>query len=246
MDSTNRRDLYDSEPPPPARAYAWLIHAYTACGAALACFALTAAMANDFRTAFVLLWIAMFIDCTDGTLARRARVKESVPEFDGARLDDIVDYLNYTFVPIVIAYTAGLLPAGILGAAATALPLLASAYGFCRTDAKTDDHLFTGFPSYWNIAVLYFFLLQTSPTTNALFLLAFAALVFVPIGYAYPSRNPTGRKLTIGLGLIWSALLLHLTLLLPAVDTNVAALSLFFPLYYFGLSFYLDWRRRQH
>jgi phosphatidylcholine synthase len=31
----------------------------------------------------------------------------------------------------------------------------ASAYGFCQLDAKTGDHFFLGFPSYWNILAFY-------------------------------------------------------------------------------------------
>src|SRR6266571_3735296 len=34
-----------------------------------------------------------------------------------------------------------------------ALPLVASAYGFCQKEAKTADHFFRGFPSYWNVVV---------------------------------------------------------------------------------------------
>ena len=44
-------------------------------------------------------------------LARLARVKEATPRFDGARLDDIVDYLTFVFVPVLLLYRAGELPA---------------------------------------------------------------------------------------------------------------------------------------
>ena len=218
-----------------------MVHAYTASGAAIAFLALVASNQGDIRTAFILLWVAMAIDCSDGTLARAARVKEVVPEFDGARLDDIVDYLTYTFVPIAMAHHAGLLPDGNAGLVAGALPLLASTYGFCRTDAKTDDHFFKGFPSYWNIVVLYFFLLDTSPTVNAAILATLAALVFAPMRYSYPSRNPAGRWGTFTLGPVWAVWVLYLMLQLPAVSPAQAWASLYFPAYYIGLSMYLDW-----
>ena len=35
--------------------------------------------------------------------------------------------------------------------------LLSSVYGFAAADAKTEDHFFTGFPSYWNIVALYLY-----------------------------------------------------------------------------------------
>ncbi len=226
-----------------SRLLAWSVHAYTATGAALAFLALAAALQGDVRTAFLCLWAAMFVDCSDGTLARRFRVKEVVPEFDGARLDDIVDYLTYVFVPIVIAHLGGKMPDGAIGLALGSLPLLASAYGFCRTDAKTDDHMFTGFPSYWNVVVLYFFLVETDPTVNAMILAAFSALVFVPIRYSYPSRNPTGAGVTFTLGPLWALLILYLVMILPETNVTWAWASLFFPAWYFGLSAYLTVRR---
>lgn len=226
-----------------SKPLAWLVHAYTAAGAAFAFLALAAAFTGDVRAAFLWLWAAMFIDCSDGTLARRLRVKELIPEFDGARLDDIVDYLTYVFVPIVIAFIGGKLPHGIVGLTIGCLPLLASAYGFAQTEAKTDDHLFTGFPSYWNIVVLYFYLLETTPAFNALVLVVFAVLVFVPIRYAYPSRNPTGSLVTFTLGPLWALLVLYMLVRLPEPNPDLAAISLTFPAWYLVLSAYLSVRR---
>lgn len=223
---------------------AWLVHAYTAAGAALAFFALAAAIEGDVRQAFVWLWLAMFIDCTDGALARAARVKLVLPQFDGARLDDIVDYLTYVFVPVAIAHLGDRLPGGAAGVAVACMPLLASAYGFARSDAKTPDHLFTGFPSYWNVVVLYFYLLGTAPLFNAFVFALLAALVFVPIHYAYPSRNPAGAAITFTTGPAWGLLVLYLTLQLPETNTGLAWLSLAFPAWYIGLSLVLHRRRR--
>ena len=56
--------------------------------------------------------IATIVDSTDGTLARKVRIKEVVPGFDGRRLDDIVDFLNYTFLPLLLIWRAGILPPG--------------------------------------------------------------------------------------------------------------------------------------
>ncbi len=221
------------------RTAAWLVHLYTAGGAVVALLALAAAVAGDLRGAFLWLALAMFIDSTDGTFARRYRVKEVVPHFDGARLDDIVDYLAYTFVPIAIAHHNNVLPGGMAGLVTAAAPLLASCYGFCRTDAKTTDHFFTGFPSYWNVVVVYFFLLGTPPLVNGVILLGLSAMVFVPIRYAYPSRNPAGRRITFTLAPVWSVLVTYLILHLPATNPALAWASLFFPAYYIGLSLWL-------
>ena len=79
--------------------------------------------------------------------------------------------------------------------------LLSSAYGFCATDAKTDDYFFTGFPSYWNIVALYLHAARLGPAVSTrASCWCLSALVFVRIGYVYPTRTPVLRGLTIALG----------------------------------------------
>ena len=87
---------------------AWLAHLYTALGAVLALAATIAIFTNDFRTACLAFVAATLIDATDGLLARALRVKDRLPHYDGARLDDIVDYLTYVFVPVLLIWRAGL------------------------------------------------------------------------------------------------------------------------------------------
>ena len=64
---------------------------------------------------------------------------------------------------------------------------------------------FTGFPSYWNVVAFYLLALGTPPGVSAALLLFLAALVFVPIGYLYPSRTPALRGLTLALGATWGS-----------------------------------------
>jgi phosphatidylcholine synthase len=226
-----------------SRALAWSVHFYTALGAVMALEALLATVRGDARAAFLWMAAAMAVDSSDGTLARAARVKEVVPAYDGSKLDDIVDYLNYVLVPIFFALEMKLVPDRFaMGIAA--LPLLASAYGFCQSTAKTTDFFFTGFPSYWNITVFYMYAFGTSPSINATVLALLSLLVFVPIGYVYPTRQPFLRPLTIGLGLLWAAALLIALFRLPESSPTLVYGSLTFPLYYFALSFYLHYMRR--
>src|SRR5205823_3642051 len=117
--------------------------------------------AASFRWAFLLMLAAVVVDATDGMLARRIRIKEVLPNFDGRRLDDLIDFLNYTCLPLLLIWRAGLLPAG--QSAWLLLPVLASAYGFCQVSAKTDDGYFLGFPSYWNIVAFYLYILHPAP-----------------------------------------------------------------------------------
>jgi len=221
---------------------AWGVHLYTAFGAVLGFLALEATASSRYGWAFFLMAIATFIDCTDGTLARRMRVKQVLPHFDGARLDDIVDYLNYVVVPLALAYHAGLIPRGAVGLCIGSLPLLASGYGFCQIDAKTEDHFFKGFPSYWNVVVFYLYALACPLWFNNAILIVLSILVFVPIRYLYPSKNPTAQRTTYVLGAIWGVCMFVLLAQFPAPSHRLAALSLFFPIYYFAISFHLHFR----
>ena len=221
------------------RLAAWGVHAYTASGVVLAFLALRAIGEDRFGDAFRWLLIAMAIDCSDGVLARAAAVKRVLPWFDGTRLDDIVDYLTYVVVPIVLLYEAALLPAGAAPLFAAA-PLLASAYGFCRSDAKTSDHYFRGFPSYWNVFAFYAFALGLSPTATGIWVLALAALIFAPLKFLYPSRAPRYRALTVGLGLVWAAVMVGAVWMAPASPPALVWISLAYPLYYVLMSFWLQ------
>jgi phosphatidylcholine synthase len=223
---------------------AWLVHLYTASGAVAALFSAVAVFEARYRDAFLWMWAATFIDATDGVLARRARVSEVLPGFDGARLDDIVDYLTFVFVPVLLLHRSGALPAG-WGTAVASVVLLSSAYGFASADAKTEDHFFTGFPSYWNIVALYLYAASMPPVLNAAVLLALSALVFVRIGYVYPTKTPVLRGLTVVLGSIWAVMVATMIWLLPSPPVTLIVASLFFPIYYAVLSLLLHANRRR-
>ena len=119
---------------------------------------------------------------------------------------------------------------------------MASGYGFAQTAAKTPDHFFTGFPSYWNVVAFYLWALEWSPAANAVVLGLLAFLVFVPRRYAYPSRMPGLRAPTVSLGLVWGVVLLW-ALADPPRAKALATLSLAYPAYYAAVSVYLDRRR---
>ena len=217
----------------------WIAHLYTASGAVIALLATGIIFAHNFRAAFIYLIVATIVDATDGLLARALRVKERLPHFDGARLDDIVDYLTYVFVPVLIVWQAQLVPVAFPVCAAM---LIASAYGFGQADAKVNagDHFFTGFPSYWNIVVIYLYVWQLAPAVNAAILLVLSLLVFVPIRYVYPSRTTAFKMPTLVLGTIWALLLAWMVWRLPATDGPWMVMSLVFPVYYVGLSLWLN------
>lgn len=223
----------------------WLAHAYTASGAATALLSALAAFAGDFRSAFLWLVAATAIDSTDGVLARAVRVKDRLPWFDGTALDNLVDFLTYVFVPVLIMIRAQLLPDGLAVGLGCAV-LMASGYGFSRVDAKivTTDYFFTGFPSYWNILALYLLAWRMSPEVNAAIVAALVVLVFVPVRYVYPSRTVTLRPVTLFLGITWAVATAILAWQLPSPDPLWLRGTLVFPVYYLVLSLWMTLRDR--
>jgi phosphatidylcholine synthase len=234
------------------RVCAWGVHFYTALG--LVCAAGVAILivegtATGFVLSFWLMLLATLIDATDGTLARLVRVKEVLPGFDGRRLDDLIDFLTYVALPLLLIWRAGLLPTG--SEAWLLLPLLAGAYGFSQVEAKTDDGYFLGFPSYWNLVAFYLYALQPLPDWLSLgMVIGPALLTFVPSRYLYPSQKGRLNGWTNALAVPW-VILLAITLWSLGQDgqaRGLAVVSLYFPIYYlvvsWGISLSSGWRNR--
>src|SRR3954452_15224393 len=222
------------------------VHLYTASGTVLAFLMVIAAIDGDAIRALWISLVALVVDGTDGMLARRLRVKETIPSFDGARLDDIVDYISYVFAPVILLWTGEYLPGGLLGRTLAALPLLASSYQFCRVDAKTEDHFFLGFPSYWNVVAFYVVVVGLSPTTTGIILAVCSILVFIPVKCLYPSRTKAFRSMNLVTTAIWLAAYAVLLAQMPNPNTIVVAISLAYLVYYAILSLYLTfWSPRR-
>jgi len=86
------------------KGIAWAVHAFTTCGIVAGFLALVEVLNNDPVKAFMWLGIALFVDGIDGSLARRARVREYTPNFDGGSLDYVIDFFTYVAVPAVMVY----------------------------------------------------------------------------------------------------------------------------------------------
>jgi phosphatidylcholine synthase len=223
---------------------AWGVHLYTALGlvaaAGMAVLIVRGGEAS-FRATLALMLVATLIDSTDGWLARRARVKEFAPSFDGRRLDDLIDFQTYTSLPLLLIWRAGILTGAenwwLL------LPLLASAYGFSQVNAKTDDGFFLGFPSYWNIVAFYLYLLRPPAWVSLALIILLSALTFVPWRYLYPSQRAPYSRLTNLLAAVWVASILLILARWPVDSRWLILLSLSFPLYYLLMSWALTFRR---
>ncbi|MGH8013750.1 MAG: CDP-alcohol phosphatidyltransferase family protein [Candidatus Binataceae bacterium] len=221
---------------------AWAVHLYTALGAIAGLLTVYFTAQDDFRAAFLVMAAAVFIDSSDGPMARAVRIRQRIPVIDGALLDNIVDYVNYVLAPAFLMLRARLLPPGVGGLALASFVMLASAYGFCRVDAKTDDHYFLGFPSYWNLVAFYLFYLALPVLANQIIVAVFAVMVFVPIKYIYPNRTRSLRALTIAFGVIWAAVTIAMIPMLPKHHPVMLYVSLAFIAYYLITSFVLHVR----
>ena len=235
----------------------WCVHAYTALGlvaAGLIAVLLVRGGPAAYRWSFLLMVAATVVDATDGTLARRVRIKEAVPSFDGRRLDDIIDFLTYTFLPLGLVWRAGLLPAGY--EPWLFLPLLASIYGFCQVQAKTDDGYFLGFPSLWNVVAVYLYALPFGNWASLAIVVTLSVFTFVPSKYLYPSLPGRFNRIVSILGIPWTVALIWVIFHLPdspgssldPTTSRVAWVSLSYPLLYLGASWVISvahWMRRQ-
>ncbi|MFQ5698087.1 MAG: CDP-alcohol phosphatidyltransferase family protein [Myxococcota bacterium] len=210
---------------------AWTVHLYTASSAAFGLWAVVAIFRHEYRLAIYLMLLCTVIDSTDGALARATRVRERTPGIDGHMLDMIVDFFTYVMVPACMFIEAGVLP----HPAWVAAPVLASCYQFSQREAKTADHYFLGWPSYWNVVVMYLWLLQVPPGQSLAWVLGFSVAVFIPLKYLYPSRTPFLRPLSLSIlgawvfGFSWIAVR-------PDPDPFWLRVSLLCPIYYMGLS----------
>ncbi len=230
----------------PRRLAGWLIHAFTASGAFIGVLSLLAIYQNHILLAFWLMIITILIDAVDGFFARLVRIKQVVPEINGELLDNIVDFLNYTIVPAFFLVVTDLLPAQWCLLSVMAI-IFSSCYQFTQVDAKTKDHFFKGFPSYWNIVVFYLFFWQMDPWTNMSILLALSVLSFVPIKYVYPSRleylsHKSSLRFSMLLAtVLWGLTVVGLLWIYPTTNPTLVLMSMSYLVLYLVISLYRTW-----
>ena len=225
-----------------------LVHFYTALGVVCALGAAVAIATERYPNAFFWLLLAAVIDGSDGTLARKFSVERTLPEVDGRRLDDIVDYLTYSFLPLFMLGHAGWLPHPPWMWVSVAL--LASLFAFCNVSAKQDrEGFFVGFPSYWNVVAFYtaIWLHGYGAVVLLIIVLLLSLLSVLPVRFVYPARAPRWRPWFLWGSVAWIVTLLGLLLEFRAdgvVSDWLLYLSLIYPVTYLALSVYLDIRFR--
>jgi len=227
---------------------AYSVHAYTATGLLFGALIAADIMQGNYRRAFIWMIVTVLIDATDGTFARKVRVKEVVPHIDGRKLDDIVDYVNYTFLPLLMIAGANWLPAP--GWLWVSVPLVASVFAFVNTGAKEEANgFFLGFPSYWNVFAFYTAVWFSEFGRGIVLAIALvlSGLSVLPLRFVYPNRAPRWRMLFIVGGLVWLAIIGVILWYYPQRQVPAALLwiSAVYPVLYIVASLYLDRRLRE-
>ena len=212
------------------------VHLLTASGVVFGFWAVILIFQGDAANAFRLLALAAVIDSVDGALARRVDVRRYTPEIDGTLIDNLVDYLTWVFVPLIWAWSFMDIPFFVAAAA-----MLSSVTGFAHIQAKTDDHFFRGFPSCWNLVVLYLYISGIGVLISSIIILSLAILVQIPVKFVYPSRTPVFKKVTMGLSVPYILMLAVILFYFEATPAWLISLSLYYPLYYVAISGYLMW-----
>ena len=180
-----------------------LVHLFTALGAVCALLATRAALSGAWEQVFGWLGIALIIDGIDGTFARLADVKTRLPRFSGDRLDLVIDYMTYVFVPALALLQAGFLGSQGWGVVLGSIILLSSLFHFSDTESKSEDHSFVGFPAIWNIVAFYVFAFSMPTAVAVPLVLMCAALTFVPLHWAHPLRTSLLWPITFALTGAW-------------------------------------------
>ncbi|MGE0701437.1 MAG: phosphatidylcholine/phosphatidylserine synthase [Hyphomicrobiaceae bacterium] len=180
------------------------MHAFTAMGSICALFSVLAMLESAYERMFLWLLAALVIDAVDGTMARAVRITEVLPRFSGERLDLVIDYLTYVFVPVLALLHAGLLT-GWAGQLAAGLALLSALYHFSDTASKADDNCFVGFPAVWNLVAFCLFGWDLRGPAAISLVLLLVGLTFVPMHWLHPLRVRRLAPLnltvmTVGLG----------------------------------------------
>jgi phosphatidylcholine synthase len=179
-----------------------IAHLITALGAACALLAALALIDRDWQRFFAWLGAALIVDAVDGPIARRLDVNGRLPRFSGDRLDLVIDYITYVFLPALALLHSGRLAGGI-GLGLAILIVMSSLFHFSDTQSKTDDHCFVGFPAIWNVVAFYVFVWELGEIATAAIVLLCIALTFYPLKWVHPIRVQALRPLTAVAAALW-------------------------------------------
>ena len=196
---------------------AYSVHLLTGSGILMSFFSIISIINENKLLTFTFLLIALFIDVIDGYLARKYNVKKYSPNVDGRMLDSIVDYVNFVFIPCVIIYKFDYVPEQF----SLILPLLIlaiSLFSFSYQKIINDEHLYLGFPSIWNVIIIYLTILKLNIWVNLLILVFLIFFKIIPLKVIHPMRYNKHKKKNSIFAL--SLIFISFVLLLNAFNIN--------------------------
>ena len=178
------------------------VHVFTASGIVCALLATRCLIEHTYAQMFAWLGLALVIDGIDGTFARMFNVKQRLPRFSGERLDLVVDYVTYVFVPALALLHSGIL-SGTVGLGLAALILMSALFHFSDEASKTADHCFVGFPAIWNIVAFYLFAFPLGALGAGLIVIVCVMLTFIPMRWLHPMRVERYMVVNIVASALW-------------------------------------------
>ena len=186
-----------------------LVHFLTGSGIIFSFLALVSVIEGYKLQTFMFLGVALIIDIIDGSLARRYKIDVIFPNIDGKTLDTIIDYINYILIPCIMLYKFNYLPQNF----SLIIPIVIlciSLYSYINIKLIDASFSYLGFPSIWNIILLYLEILSFNKWINLLIIIFFVFLKFVPFKVLHPMRFPKLKKTNITLlfGTIFTSLVL--------------------------------------
>ena len=186
-----------------------LVHFLTGSGIIFSFLALVSVIEGYKLQTFMFLGVALIIDIIDGTLARKYKIDVIFPNIDGKTLDTIIDYINYILIPCIMLYKFNYLPQNF----SLIIPIVIlciSLYSYINIKLIDASFSYLGFPSIWNIILLYLEILSFNKWINLLIIIFFVFLKFVPFKVLHPMRFPKLKKTNIALlfGTIFTSLVL--------------------------------------
>ena len=186
-----------------------LVHFLTGSGIIFSFLALVSVIEGYKLQTFMFLGVALIIDIIDGTLARRYKIDVIFPNIDGKTLDTIIDYINYILIPCIMLYKFNYLPQNF-SLIVPIVILCISLYSYINIKLIDASFSYLGFPSIWNIILLYLEILSFNKWINLLIIIFFVFLKFVPFKVLHPMRFPKLKKTNIALlfGTIFTSLVL--------------------------------------
>jgi phosphatidylcholine synthase len=187
------------------RSGAFVIHVFTALGAGFALMALLDAVREHWAGMFGWLGVALVVDALDGPMARRFNVAGLLPNWSGETLDLVVDFTTYVFVPAYAIAASGLFSDAVAIVLGIAVAVSGALY-FADRRMKTMDNHFRGFPTLWNVAAFYLFLLRPAPLIGAGMVVLLVVATFLPIHVIHPVRVERWRRVNLALVVVWGVL----------------------------------------